>query len=59
MHQKFMMCRQYGLHGDPLWYLYSGSIIKLLQVWNAAGNFLIYYFMGISFRQNFHALFES
>ena len=58
MHEKSMTCRQHGQPGLPFWYLYAATIIKLLQVWNAAGNFLIYYFMGTSFRQSFHALFK-
>ena len=59
MHEKSMTCRKHGQPGLPFWYLYAATIIKLLQVWNAAGNFLIYYFMGTSFRQSFHALFKS
>ena len=47
-------CNELGLLGIPTWFMYITPFVKFLQIFNAAINFPIYYFMGTSFRDTFH-----
>ena len=51
-----LRCNDSSLLGVPIWFLYITPFVKFLQILNAAINFPIYYFMGTSFRNAFHAM---
>ena len=51
-----LRCNNSSLLGVPIWFLYITPFVKFLQIFNAAINFPIYYFMGTSFRNAFHAM---
>ena len=53
-----LKCSELGLLGIPRWFLYITPFVKFLQIFNAAINFPIYYFMGTSFRDTFHAMIK-
>ena len=51
-----LRCNEHGLLGIPFWFLFITPFVKFLQIFNAAINFPIYYFMGTSFRDAFHTM---
>ncbi len=49
-----MKCRDMQYLSIPGWFLYVPPVVRLLQVFNAAMNFPIYFTMGTAFRTAFY-----